>query len=645
MDMRAYIKARREGLQAYNAAIRENSNPYLPVLEENVPNLASLTRVSLGIRTIPLDKVSGTVAKGRSYAFACNFMPILESDTEFSSKWAYLYESVEENGVNESVKCLEYLGYYYLQEGNKRVSVMKAMDAGYIEADVVRVLPEKTGDPLIAAYYEYVDFSKESGIYDILFSVPGSYAKLTAMPGVRPKNRWTEDDTYYLEKLYRFFAKAYNTVSKDRSFMAQGDAFLRYLLVFGYLNVRDDDDEKTLERVRLMAAEFELRDDSVSLIMDSRQNVSAPSLIGSLFRPSRIRAAFLLNRDPSVSAWNYWQDIGRIAVQEKLGSSVETKSCIVTSRTEFTEAIEQLIADGYTAIFATNPVMLNSCIQPSLEHPDVQILCCSQLSSYQHIRTYYPRFYEAKFLMGIAAGILTDNGKIGYVADFPIYGTPASANAFAMGARMVAPNAKIYLDFYSRKGFDPSKPFEDPEIRVICDRDINAPSAGSRDYGLYIRENGETRNMATMIPRWDNFYSAILERMLNGTFNAADTRGGMQNLWWGMSSGAIDIAFSNRFDPHSARLIRMFQDELRQASFTPFEGELKDQSGVIRCEADRRLTPAEVLCMDYLLDNIVGFIPAMEDLADTAVPLARLQSITGTGELKPVLSTISWNRK
>ena len=59
-----------------------------------------------------------------------------------------------------------------------------------------------------------------------------------------------------------------------------------------------------------------------------------------------------------------------------------------------------------------------------------------------NIRTYYIRFYEAKFLLGLAAGILSDNGKIGYIADFPIYGSPSAANAFALGARMVNPKAQ-----------------------------------------------------------------------------------------------------------------------------------------------------------------------------------------------------------
>ena len=103
------------------------------------------------------------------------------------------------------------------------------------------------------------------------------------------------------------------------------------------------------------------------------------------------------------------------------------------------------------------------------------------------------------------------------------------------------------------------------------------------------------------------------------------------------------MAFSSRFDPYAARIINHFREELRTGAFSPFEGELRDQSGTLRCSADRRLTPAEILCMDYLADNIVGTLPQLDELIETARPLVRLQGIHG--ELKPQLSAFSWNRK
>ena len=642
MDNKMYQKARKEGLKAYSAAINANQDPYLPVLDEKLPNLNQMDRVPLGIMSVPLSRVIGTVARGRSFAFANNFMPILEAGSEFGGKWTTLYANVLEQGLRDPVKMLEYMGYYYLIEGNKRVSVMKCMDAEYIEGDITRVVPVRTEEPENIAYFEYCQFARESGLYDIFFTRPGSYRRLLTMPGVRAGEKWTEDELLSLRKVYHYFYTAYEKVMKGRKSISAGDAFLRWLLAFGYQDVRDDTLDQIEARIRLMQEEFLIPEDAVSLVMEKQKNDPQPLLITSLFRPSKIKAAFLYTRPVEESAWNYWHDLGRLEVEEKLGSKVETTSCVVPSRTDTEAAIERLIQEKYSVIFATSPVMLNSCIEPSLKHPEVKLLVSSQLVGYRRVRTYYLRFYEAKFLLGMAAGILSKNGKIGYIADYPIYGTASMINAFALGARMVNPEARIYLNWTSLMSYDIHEPFHDPEIRVVCNRDLTAPDHGSRDSGLYLRTENGPLSMATLIPRWGIFYRNVIEQVQKGTFDSAGASGSPLNYWWGIPSHVLDVAFSNRFDPYAVRLIRNLQNQFREQSFTPFEGLLLDQEGNTRCDTDQRLTPAEILCMDYLADNVVGSLPSAEELIESARPLIQVQGINSLQ--KADVSSISWNR-
>ncbi len=640
MDSKNYVRARQKGLKAYHQAVQQNQDPYLPVLEEKVPELNKLDRLSLGIQTIPLERVAGSVSRGRSFAFAHNFMPILEVSSEFSAKWSALYNSVEEQGMRDPAKVLEYLGYYYLIEGNKRVSVMKFLGAEYVEADVTRVIPARSEDPALAVYGEYCAFARLTGLYDIFFTRPGSYDRLSNLPGMKSGEEWTPEDVMNLRKIYRYFHTAYHTVMQEQPALPCGDAFLRWLLAFGYLDVRDlalDDVEKSL---RLMQEEFRLREDTVSLVMEQTDRNPAPTLLRSLFHPSRIKAAFLYTNPIGGSAWNYWHDMGRLEAQEKLGDRVETVCRIVPSRAEAEEAMEGLIRQGCNVLFATSPVMLNSCVEPSLKHPETRLLVSSQLAGYHHVHTYYLRFYEAKFLMGLLAGILSENGKIGYIADYPIYGSPSMINAFAVGARMVNPKARIFLNWTSLQSYDPEEPFHDPEIRVVCNRDLTAPNPNSRESGLYLRENGENLSMAAVIPRWGVFYRHVMEQMLKGVFDVPDSRSSSLSYWWGIASDTLDIAFSSRCHPATVRLIRNFKSQFRDQSFTPFEGELLDQSGTVRCMEDQRLTPAEVLCMDYLADCVTGSLPAAEELVPSARPLVLTQ---GIGSLATAdVSSISW---
>lgn len=132
--------------------------------------------VHLGLMELPLCRICGNKEKSRSNAFANNFMPILGSHTEFGLKWTALYESFVKEGIRDAIKCYEYMGRYYVQEGNKRVSVSKYGGSDFILADVIRVLPPKNDSRENKAYYEYLDFYDVTKDPYIVLNVPGEYA-------------------------------------------------------------------------------------------------------------------------------------------------------------------------------------------------------------------------------------------------------------------------------------------------------------------------------------------------------------------------------------------------------------------------------------------------------------------------------------
>ena len=188
-----YSKARKLALKEYHARMQKRQSPFLPVLEEIDESLNALSRVSLGLIQVPLSKVVGTVSKGRTNAFAANFMPLLDQGSEFSAKWNTLYNSVVESGLREPVKAFEYLNKYYLVEGNKRVSVMKFLDSVAIEAEVTRVIPRRTEDPENRMYFEFLPFYNDTRVNFIWFSQPGGFARLYEFTGTRPGQPWSQD--------------------------------------------------------------------------------------------------------------------------------------------------------------------------------------------------------------------------------------------------------------------------------------------------------------------------------------------------------------------------------------------------------------------------------------------------------------------
>ena len=139
MSLNDYVKAQKLGEKRYQAALSKNEYPYLPVLDELITNSDIAGEVNLGLQHISLDRVVGTATKGRTTAFASNFMPILDANSEFGNKWSSLCDSHIEEGIHAPIKV-------YVNDIDKEGNPVKKM----VETSVGRLMvnefvPEEVG--------------------------------------------------------------------------------------------------------------------------------------------------------------------------------------------------------------------------------------------------------------------------------------------------------------------------------------------------------------------------------------------------------------------------------------------------------------------------------------------------------------------
>ena len=643
MSEDAYIRARKLALKEYHARMQQGKNPSLPVLAEVEEQLNALSRQPLGVVQAPISKIVGTASKGRTNAFAANFMPLLEPGSEFAQKWTTLHRSVVEDGLRQPVKAYEYLNRYYIVEGNKRVSVMKYLDAVAIEADVTRVLPGRDAPdtPEKRLYLELLPLWADAEINYLWFTRPGSVAKLYALTGHTPGVRWTSEKRTDFQAAYMRFRAAYKAHG-DRLDITTGDAFLIYLTACGYADAPKKLDREIKKEVNALWAEFEkdVQPGNVDLILKPDELKQGKSLLNTLFGPTHARVAFLYSREPSESGWIYWHDLGRINLENALGSQVITTARVCPDPERYEEEIEKLIAEENALIFTTSPTMLTASMKASVKYPAARIMNCSLLASWQRVRSYYLRIHEVKFLVGMIAGAMTETGRIGYLADYPIVGVAASVNAFALGARMVNPRAEVALQWSTRLDFDPERPFADPYIDVISSHDVSAPRHQAVEYGLYSVRRGEKRSLAIPVYDWGRIYESVTRSVLKGSWKDDAASAKAVNYWWGLSSDAIDIVMSENLGLGLRRLVELVKAHIRAGEFWPFEGLIRDQAGVARCPADGRLSPADIIAMDWLTENVVGGFPETAALKPQARALVELQGIREIA--LPDTSKFSW---
>jgi len=170
---------------------------------------------------------------------------------------------------------------------------------------------------------------------------------------------------------------------------------------------------------------------------------------------------------------------------------------------------------------------------------------------------------------------------------------------------------------------------------------VGAPSPHAVEYGLYTRRGGRKESLAIPVLDWSRIYESLTRSVLKGTWEEdGATAARAVNYWWGLSSDAVDLVVSQRMDTGLKRLVELVKEHIREGVFWPFESIIRDQSGAVRCPVDSRLTPADVIAMDWLVDNVVGGFPAIDELKDEARALVELQGIKQID--LPAPSAFSW---
>lgn len=140
----------------------------------------------VGMRTIPVDKIIGS--EGRYRDFSAAFLPKREM---LRHRWVSVDEALHSDVILPPISVYSLGGWYFVRDGNHRVSVAKAMGQDFIDAEVVELDSEIPLEPGMSmrelrrrvVQYEREMFLQQYGnlnlpLGDIVFTTPGAYPEL-----------------------------------------------------------------------------------------------------------------------------------------------------------------------------------------------------------------------------------------------------------------------------------------------------------------------------------------------------------------------------------------------------------------------------------------------------------------------------------
>ena len=517
---------------------------------------------------------------------------------------------------------------------------MKSCDAVSVPGIVTRIIPKKDDSEENKIYYEFLDFYEITSINYINFSQVGSYPKLLKKIGVKTKEDFTLAVREQFQSAFVKFSSLFKKKGGVKLSLTVADAFLLYLELHPYEEMEEKSTDEIAKECDKIWNDFVYfpNKPEVKLIFDADQVTARPNIVKKILpitsSSTPVKVAFIHSKTVETSSWTYGHDLGANHLEEALDYHVEVSSYFGADTQEREmECFEQAIVDGNTIIFSTSAKLVGTSMKYALDYPKLHFLNCSLNTNSKYIRTYYGRLYEAKFLMGALAGVLATTDKLGYLADYPIYGGIANINAFALGAKMVNPEIKVYVKWAHLNSERQNELLRDVDVCLVSGRDFIRPEADSQGFGLFDPHAETPEALAMPVWDWGVYYEKTVSSILNGTWKQeADGENEALNDWWGMSSGMIDVICSKKLPPDTVRLIGLLKKGICSGEFDPFAEGRYTKDGTHYIKVTDRLTAEQIITMDWLAENVIGFIPTMEELTEDAKTIVKVQGVSKVTE-------------
>jgi simple sugar transport system substrate-binding protein len=314
------------------------------------------------------------------------------------------------------------------------------------------------------------------------------------------------------------------------------------------------------------------------------------------------------------TGWVRQHEEGRKALQSALGARVQTRYVEnVPEGADAERVIRDLAQQGHKLIFTPSFGYMEPTLKVARDFPDVKFESITGHKIAPNVATANARYYEGRYLAGIAAGRMTKTHVAGYVAGFPIPEVLQGLNAFTLGMRSVNPAAQVRVVWLG-EWFNPPRERDaaltlfNQEVDVIAfHTGSSAVMAAAQERGrLAVAYHSDMRKVApdaqvlAVTHEWGDYYTRRARAVLDGSWRPGQ-------VWGGIKEGMVRVG---DFGPRVPQAVRdevlARQRDIAAGRLRPFAGPIQDNEGQTVIPQGTALTDDQILGMNYLVAGVIG---------------------------------------
>ncbi|MDR6522506.1 simple sugar transport system substrate-binding protein [Variovorax paradoxus] len=317
------------------------------------------------------------------------------------------------------------------------------------------------------------------------------------------------------------------------------------------------------------------------------------------------------------AGWVRQHEEGRKAVDAALGAKVRTTYVEnVAEGADAERVIRDLAQQGNTLIFTPSFGYMEPTMKVAKDFPDVKFESITGYKTAPNVATANARYYEGRYLAGIAAGRMTKTNIAGYVAGFPIPEVLQGINAFTLGMRSVNPSAQVRV-VWLNEWFDPPKERDAAMALFNQNADVIAFHTGSTAVMAAAQERGKLAiayhsDMRKIAPdaqvvavthQWGGYYTQRAKAVLNGSWKSG-------KLWGGVKEGMIRVGdFGTKVPKAVQDEVLARQKDIAAGRLQPFRAaaaDVRDNEGHTVIVKGTQLSDEQILTMNWLVEGVQG---------------------------------------
>ncbi len=314
---------------------------------------------------------------------------------------------------------------------------------------------------------------------------------------------------------------------------------------------------------------------------------------------------------------DYGYNQGLYECCEELGENLGVEMMIKESVPEDSESqavMEQLIAAGCTIIYATSYGHREYAELVAKEHPEVAFFVTNSTGEdLDNICVFTQNAWDAAYINGVCAGLMTETNQIGYIGSFQVPTVISSINAFTLGAQSVNPDVSVHAVFtgsWSDVGLqtDAVNSMASQDIDVIAQfQDYTktivemCEAAGIYTIGYHV-DTSELAPNTFLTGEVDIFerHEEVFQDTIDGNFTAGEIRGGI-------ADGMVSNAEMGDVVPDDVKeQVNEVIEQMTSGEISPFEGPVYKQDGTLAYEEGYTPTVEEIDGMDFFVEGVVG---------------------------------------